>query len=364
MINLKCTFLLSSLILCSTHSSAQQEKVDSLQFISEDIIIQNNEEKIELGGTITYPNKSDMQYPAVILLSGSGPQDRNSELAGHKPFLSIANHLTERDIVVLRMDDRGVGESTGSKNVSFGNLLSDVNIMLDYLKKQDFVDSDNIGLIGHSLGGIIAPMAAIDHPDKVNFIITLAGPSITGKELMLLQKQTVETKMGIDEETVKSGNKKISGAYDLMLVETDISILREKLTTYFQDNYKDEIPEAFISTVIDQLTTPWFIEFIRSNPKKTIENLNCPALFIYGDSDVQVPAKENSNSILEIAQHKNNIKAVTLAKHNHLFQISETGLPTEYATIKEGISNEALELITSWILEITKTSAKYHSEKN
>ena len=317
---------------------------------------------ITLAGTLTMPEKEG-KYPVAILISGSGPQDRNESLAGHKPFLVISDYLTRNGIAVLRFDDRGVGESTGNfDEATSADFATDVQSAIDFLKTHKNIDHDNIGLIGHSEGGMIAPMVAAENAD-IGFIVLMAGVGIPGDELLSLQGQLIQTAAGNSENDVEQSAKIRSRMIQMTMASKDMSTLRQDLTDYLRKEAENEssralVPEGievnqFIKSQVDFMATPWMVYFLRFDPAEYLEKVSCPVLAINGTKDLQVPDQENLSAIgraLEKAANKN-VTLKPLEGLNHLFQESETGLPTEYSVIEQTFALEALEVISNWISE-------------
>jgi pimeloyl-ACP methyl ester carboxylesterase len=310
-----------------------------------------------LAGTLTKPNNT-ISFPTVILISGSGPQDRNSELMGHKPFLVIAEYLSNNGIAVLRIDDRGVGESTGDHNSAhLSDFVNDTQSAFEYLTTRKDLDSKKIGLIGHSLGGVIAPIVASKNND-LDFIILLAGTGMRGDKLMLLQKEIIERRMGITEPNIELGQKNIRGAYDIILNHGENEsqgILKIKIQTYFTKVFGEALTEKQIKALSDQLSTPWLVDFIKFEPTDALNKVSCPTLALNGTMDTQVPV-ENLNLINDalVSGGNLNVKTIEIPKHNHLFQKCETGLPSEYGILDESFSTKVLKIMSKWIVKTTK----------
>ncbi len=339
-----------------TQNSRPQEPQDPFGYTSENIIFENKMDGIMLAGTFTYP-KTGTNFPAAVLISGSGPQDRNSEIMGHKPFLLLSDYLTNNGIAVLRVDDRGVGESEGIYNeAGLDNFVRDTKATLDYLQTRNEVDKSKIGLIGHSLGGIIAPIIA-DGSDSLSYIVLLAASGIPGNSLMLLQKEKIERKMGVPEISIAVGQNNMKGAYEIILGSKDN---REELVTqlkdYFSSVFGAMVPESQINSISESLSLPWLVDFIKFNPQDALKNTKCAVLALNGSNDVQVPAKENLEAIGKILEENGNrnFEIIELENLNHLFQESETGLPNEYETIEQTFSPDALKIISDWIIHKTK----------
>jgi pimeloyl-ACP methyl ester carboxylesterase len=329
-----------------------QEPTRPYPYYSEDISFQNKKANVTLAGTLTLPKKEGI-YPAVILITGSGAQNRNEEVFGHKPFLVIADYLTRNGIAVLRYDDRGFAQSTGNfSTATTFDFASDVESAISYLKTRKEINSKKIGLIGHSEGGTIAPIVAAAEPKDVDFIVLLAGPGLQGDKLMLLQKEKLEQAMHIDKQQIFKGQEIFKGAYDIILhSDAADSNLKNKVGTYFKQSFGDKVPEEQISAITNQIVNPWMINFLKYNPIPTLEKVKCPVLALGGGKDLQVPPEENLIAIktaLEKGGNKN-VTTKVFPNLNHLFQDCKTGLLSEYSEIEETFSPLALDEITKWI---------------
>lgn len=326
-----------------------QEPKKPFTYYTEEVKFENKKDKVTLAGTLSLPNKEG-NFPAVILISGSGPQNRDEEILEHKPFLVLADYLTKRGIAVLRFDDRGFGESTGNfKTATTEDFAKDVQAGLDYLKTRKEIYTHKIGLIGHSEGGIIAPMIAGNSKD-VKFIVLLAGPGIRGDKLLLLQKELIEKQMGVPDALVQQSQEIFKGAYDL-IVQSAVNDdnLKTSINSYFKSKLgNDDIAK----TTTAQITSTWSYNFLKLDPEQFLEKVKCPVLAVNGSKDLQVPAEinlENIKRILAKAGNKN-VTVKTLPNLNHLFQECQTGSPTEYGTIEQTFSPVALEEVSSWVL--------------
>ena len=327
-----------------------QEPLKPYPYYAEDVTFKNNKANVTLVGTLTLPQKEG-NYPVVILITGSGPQNRDEEILGHKPFLVISDYLTRNGIAVLRYDDRGVAKSTGDfKTATTADFATDVESAISYLKTRKEINAKKIGLIGHSEGGTIAPIVASKSKD-VDFIVLLAGQGLSGDKLMLLQKEKIEQAMHIDEKEISKGQEIFSGAYRIILEShTDDTNLKNKLNTYFNQSFDNKLPEEQVNAITNSITTTWMIYFLKYNPVPTLEKVKCPVLAIDGEKDLQVPP-ENLIAI-KTALEKGGNKNVTtklFPNLNHLFQDCKTGLPSEYSEIEETFSPAALDEITKWI---------------
>ena len=331
---------------------------------SEEVSYENKSASITLGGTITYP-KEGSPFPAVLLITGSGQQDRDETLMQHKPFLVLADYLTRHGIEVLRVDDRGKGSSTGNFAVSTSaDFAADVLAGVEYLKSRKEVDKNKIGLIGHSEGGLIAPMVAAETKD-VAFIVLMAGPGLTGKQILLKQSALIKRANGAAENEIKKDAEISEKAYDIAINEKDTAKAREEMKTFLDKEYEKSTAEekkqlgdkdALFNSQIRVLLSPWFKFFLAYDPVPTLEKVKCPVLAINGSKDLQVPPKEDLKAIKEALEKggNKNFEVKELEGLNHLFQTAKSGSPMEYGAIEETLSPLALETITNWILKITK----------
>lgn len=324
-----------------------QEPKPPFSYYSEDLKFFNPKAKINLAGTLTLPKK-DGKFPVVVMITGSGPQNRNSEMLGHKSFLVIADYLAKNGIGVLRFDDRGVGASEGNfATATSADFATDVEAAVGFLKTRKEINAKKIGLVGHSEGGMIAPMVAAKSKD-IAFIVLLAGPGIGGSEILLSQLETLNRAAGLSEADVQLGNKFNKGAFDIVKNETIASEFEKKLTSYYQEF---KISKNILTSPLSQLSSPWFQFFMRHDPKPVLMAVKCPVLALNGGKDYQVPPKENLQAISQSLKIGGNNKVTTkeFPTLNHLFQESETGLPTEYGKIEQTFSPIALKEISDWI---------------
>jgi hypothetical protein len=304
-------------------------------------------------------------FTAVILITGSGPQNRDEELMGHKPFLVLADWLTRKGFAVLRCDDRGVGKSTGTfATATTLDFADDVSAAIDFLKTQKEIDTTKIGLAGHSEGGLVAPIVASERKD-VAFIILLAGPGLTGERILLMQSAIINKKAGLTEKELTSDNLLRTKIYNTIKKNSDNEKAMVKVKALFQSAKKKNPDEKGLSQLDDnqvgifikQCTTPWFRKFLILDPVNYLSKVHCPLLALNGSLDVQVPAKENLEAIEKalIFGGNSHYTVEEIEGANHLFQHAKTGNVDEYGKIEETMSPEVLEKISSWIeKEVTK----------
>jgi len=314
----------------------------------EDVTYQNRPAGIELAATLTLPQGKG-PFPAVVLITGSGPQDRNEAILGHRPFLVLADYLTRKGIAVLRADDRGVGKSTGDFNLATtADFATDTEAGVAYLKTRPEIDVRKIGLVGHSEGGVIAPMIAARNHD-VAFIVMMAGTGVPGDEVIAEQTRLILEANGVSHESAAKQGANELEMLALVKQEKDPAALDKKI----REKLSGQVPEAQIGAAVLKLNSPWMRYFVRYDPRAALSKLTCPVLAINGEKDLQVPPQQNLPPIrkaLEAAGNKH-FEVVELPGLNHLFQTAKSGSPNEYAQISETISPIALEKIAGWILK-------------
>jgi fermentation-respiration switch protein FrsA (DUF1100 family) len=314
----------------------------------EDVSYENKLQNVTLAATLTIP-AGKAPFPAVILITGSGPQDRDESLLGHKPFLVLSDYLTRHGIAVLRADDRGTGKSTGDfSTATTADFAIDTEAGIAYLKTRAEIDPHKIGLIGHSEGGIIAPMIAARNTD-VAFIVMMAGSGVPGDEILVAQVQAIAESSGkTHEEAVKTAAKQRE-ILALVKSEKDPAVLEKEL----KEKLSGEGLEAQAGIEIKALTSPWFRYFMAYDPATALRKVTCPVLAINGEKDMQVPPKQNLPAIRKALEQAGNkhFEVDELPGLNHLFQTAKTGSPAEYASIEETISPVALDKMSRWILK-------------
>jgi fermentation-respiration switch protein FrsA (DUF1100 family) len=342
----------------------EQDPIKPYPYTEEEVVYENKEAGVKLAGTLTLP-QSEGPFPAVILITGSGQQNRNEEIAGHRPFLVLSDYLTRQGIAVLRVDDRGIGGSTG--NVSQDtteDFAGDVLTGVEYLKSRKEIDPSRIGLIGHSEGGLIAPMVAVKSPD-IAFIVLMAAPGVTGEEILYMQSDRITRAEGASNETIVQNEALMRRMYSVVKEEKNNIAAEEELreilrteiaNTSEQKTESSGHSEAVIDAQVTALTSPWMRFFLTYDPRPTLMKVKCPVLAITGEKDLQVPPEENLRAIDDALKAGGNKDYVVkeLPGLNHLFQTAKTGSPSEYAKIEETISPDALEIIGNWILEHTQ----------
>ena len=349
-----------------------QEPEGPFPYIVEEVSFKNEEAQTTLSGTLTLPFDANGKYPAVVLISGSGPQNRDGEWMGHKPFLIIADYLTRKGIAVLRYDDRGFGKSTGDFHSGTSlDFSTDVESAVEFLKTRDEIDTEKIGLIGHSDGAMIAPMVAVRSAD-ISFIVMLAGPGILGSELMVRRQEFMERRAGKTEPEIQQSKKYIEEVIKIVINSTDENSLRVALETFAHKTIdqipEDQIPpgmskEEFISRQVAQLTSPWFKFFFKYDPQEHLRKVKCPVLALTGDKDVQAPAADNLEAIKSGLQSGGNshVTIKELKGINHMMQECTTGMMDEYARIDQTLSPRVLDEISRFVLaQSIATASQLH----
>ncbi len=317
-------------------------------YSAEDVGYENKSQKVHLGATITIP-KGDGPFPAVVLITGSGPQDRDESLMGHRPFLVLADYLTRRGVVVLRADDRGVGQSMGDfAKATSADFATDAEAGLAYLKTRPEVNPRKLGLIGHSEGGMIAPMIAARNPD-VAYIVMMAGTGVRGDQLLPAQVAAILESSGKSHAEAEKAANEEREVLALSQRETDDSVVLKRL----QELSPDKAAEMQMAGQMQQLRSPWFRYFMTYDPALALGKVTCPVLAINGEKDRQVIPEQNLPPIREALKAAGNthFEVVELPGLNHLFQTATTGSLSEYAEIEETISPVALGKIADFVLK-------------
>ena len=321
---------------------------------SEDVKFENKEAGITLAGTLTLP-KEGKNFPVAILVTGSGPQNRDEEILGHKPFLVLSDYLTRNGIAVLRYDDRGTAESSGNyATATLDDFVTDAAAAVNYVKSRKEIDPKKIGIIGHSYGGTIAFMLAGEKDNNLAYIVSMAGVAIPGDSLLRMQRYLIAKKMGIPDKNIAESQAFMDTiVYRIIKKYPEDFILQnmDKLSNEaIPDSLKgNEAVKASFQQVVKQMMTPEMKSIMDSDPSNVLTKIKCPVLALDGEKDLQVPPDINLERIKTLVK-----SPVTVKKYpdlNHLFQHCSTGLPAEYGSIEETISPEVLSDIAVWIKE-------------
>lgn len=344
--------LLLILFLLSVQAYSQDEMA---LYDIEEVEIKSNKGHI-LSGTLTIP-KGKGPFKCAVMITGSGPQNRDEEILGHKPFAIIADHLANKGIAVLRCDDRGVGKSTGDHQAATSSdFADDIESQIEFLlkTKKKRINPKAIGVIGHSEGGLIAAMIGARRPDLA-FIVSLAGPGVNGRSILHKQNYDVTRAEGLSEEQADENRNNVMKMLDIV-IQFDQNMASEKLNILLDTLYANAgIPdfENFKKTQIDGINNTWMRYFLTYDPSSDWQKVKCPVLALNGEKDIQVDAKMNLEAIANaLEKGKNyNYKTVIFPGMNHLFQTCKTCSIGEYQTLKESISESVLEEISDYLVK-------------
>jgi uncharacterized protein len=301
-----------------------------------------------VAGTLTIPPGKG-QFPAVLLVAGSGPHDRDETLMGHKPFLVLSDYLTRRGIVVLRYDKRGIGQSTGGyATATTSDFGSDAEAGVAYLRKRLEVNSAEVGLIGHSEGALIAPMVAATDP-KVAYIVMMAGTGVPGDRVIEEQAKLIERASGVSPDEVE----KHATAEKALLTQLEAGADKATLEKTLRASMAAVGSEAQIDPQLKMLESPWFRYFLTYDPATALRRVKCPVLVLDGSKDLQVSPEQNLPAIRKAMEEGGNrhFEIMEMPGLNHLFQTAKTGIPSEYSEIEETMAPAAMDKIAGWVLE-------------
>ena len=315
-------------------------------YAAENVTFSNQGAGITLAGTLTKP-QGDGPFPAVVLLTGSGAQDRDETILDHKPFAVWADALTRRGVAVLRYDDRGVGGSGGgSANETTADFATDARAAMDYLRARPEIDGDRIGLIGHSEGGTAALIAASQDAQPA-FIVTIAGPAVSGEAILTEQAGQIVLASGgtaaqADQARAQQGrlmaavaDNHADGAATARAVEAEVVELG------------GTADQARSTAAV--MASGWYRSLVAYDPEAPIQSYQGPMLALYGERDRNVPSAQNAPVVTRL---KPDATVIVLPGLNHLMQHAETGLPNEYATITETLAPEAISAVVDWVVRI------------
>jgi pimeloyl-ACP methyl ester carboxylesterase len=330
-----------------------QTPVPPFPYETQEVTLHNVTDGVTLGGTLTLP-KGRGPFPAALLVTGSGQQNRDEEIFGHRPFLVLADALTRRGIAVLRCDDRGVGASTGDPaRATSADFARDAKAELDWLRKAPLVDAKRVGLVGHSEGGLIAAMLAANSTDAA-FIVLLAGPGLPGDELLVLQGAALARASGAAEVDIQKGSATNRELYAIAKSGQDdakaSAMMRKALA-------RAGVQKAQADAAIAQLLSPWFRFFLSADPRTYLARVRCPVLALNGGKDLQVTPKENLAAIEATLTKAGNARFMVreLPGLNHLFQSAATGLVAEYGQIEQTMAPAVPQQVGDWILSVAAT---------
>jgi fermentation-respiration switch protein FrsA (DUF1100 family) len=324
-----------------------QEPQPPFPYEALEVEFDNPEAGIRLAGSLTIP-AGDGPHPAVALLSGSGPQDRNGTVFGHRLFLVLADYLTRRGIVVLRFDDRGIGQSTGNLAVATTkDFASDALAAVAFLRTRPEVDAQRIGLVGHSEGAVVAPMAA-NQGAAIAFAVLLASTGVDGRQLLVMQAKAINRASGLPEALIEERAQVQGALLDVAVAAENDSVAMDQARAILADaGLTGDAAEGQVRSLL----SPWMKYFLVYDPLPELRKLSIPVLVLNGEKDTQVPPNENLLPVEHALRDGGNpdVTAEILPGLNHLFQTAETGAPAEYVGIEETMSPVALARIADWI---------------
>lgn len=342
-----------------------QEPKAPFPYHTEQIKFTNPRGPVTLAGTFSRPANAG-RFPVVILISGSGPQNRDDEMACHKPFLYLADYFARNGIATLRYDDRGVNASGGDYSQSdIYDFANDVRAAMAYLKTRKDVDSTRIGLLGHSEGAAVAQIVAAGDP-RVAFLISMAGPGLPGRELIDQQVILSGRVAGEPDSTIRQQLDAFRPYFDLLEKETDMSVLKLKATAILQERYQNAPPAVkahetesdFVNTILQANLAPEVLSVLRYKPLNYLRRIKCPVMAINGASDVQLDAASNLEAIQRSLRENGNmlVTARSFAGLNHLFQRCQSCTVAEYGELEQTMDPMVPEFITHWILQLSPIS--------
>lgn len=344
-------------------SARPQEPRPPFPYRSEDVTVPAGSAGITLAGTLTLP-RGEGPFPAVVLLSGSGPQDRDETVFGHKPFLVLADALTRRGVAVLRTDDRGVGGSSGStREATLGDLVGDALAEAGWLAARPEIDGARIGLLGHSQGGLVAAAAAARAPKRVAFAVLLSTPAIRGDRLLAVQRRALLEAGGASEDRIALNDSVAERLETIGLEEIDSATARRRFGAAIDDLRKTLPPKQAkvlesllaaagpdaLAAQLRAVSSPAFRSLLRFDPDSDLTRMRQPVLAVYGGHDLQVPPAANAPEMRKALSADPDAKVEVLPGLNHLLQPAATGMIQEYARIDTTMSEKALDTVGSWI---------------
>ncbi len=323
-----------------------QDPKPPFPYVAEDVTYESG--GVTLAGTLTRPN-GDGPFPALLLLSGSGPQDRDEQIFGHRPFAVIADHLSRRGCAILRVDDRGVGKSTGRlADATMDDLAADALAGIRFLRARREIDPKRLGILGHSEGAVVGPLAATKS-GEVRLLVLLAPPAVPGKEILYAQGEAIARASGVPPEGIERNRVMQTRIVETIIGASGADEARRELEAVIA-----EVPEAQRASARAQIasfTSPNLKSFLAVDPQALLRKLRVPVLALFGEKDLQVLPSQNAGRLEAALRAAGNsdYRVRILPGLNHLFQPAKTGAPSEYAKIDETFSPAALDAIAEWL---------------
>ena len=337
--------ILSAALLLHISARAQES---SAMYNSEEVTFTNPSDGAVLSGTVLYP--AGVEKPAVLLMvSGSGLQDRNEEILGHKPFKTIAEYLASKGIATLRYDDRSFGKSTGSiEGATTRTFMQDALAGVDFLRSLG--KFSKVGILGHSEGGTIAFLIAAE--GKVDFIVSMAGGAVQGKESVLTQNYNAMKAQGATSDQIGEILDALEVVFDKLIASPEDEPVSVSLGRIASESENPALAQTLAMQLGNDSNGKWYKYFLGLDPSEAISRISCPVMAINGTKDFQVDCKENLGNIRKKLPQSDKNMIKSYEGLNHLFQNCSTGFPTEYALIKEDIAEQVLSDIATWIASL------------
>lgn len=339
----------------AVHKRPQEEAIAAgpLPYEQKNVEFENNSARNRLAATLTIPQGSG-PFPAIVLVSGTGHNTRDEDVWGHKVFVVLADALSRRGFAVLRYDKRGVGASTGNfDTATTKDFASDADVAVSWLRTQPNIDAQRVGVLGHSEGGVIAPMVAASDRN-VSFVVMIAGPALRGDKLFVLQSAMTAKAYGAPEDYIARRAIFDQKLYDAIIAAPSDAAARENAARMVAEGVTEQLVDQNEAEKLAQDdTTRWERYFLAYDPAPTLSRLSVPILAIYGSLDVQVPANEDLMAASAAMKKNSKAMVVVLPGKNHLLQDAKTGGPNEYNDIEETMSPTALNMIVDWVARCT-----------
>lgn len=328
--------------------SRKQDVFPPYDYLEQQVSFRNPKGNASLAGTLTYPEGGG-PFPAVVLVNGSGQQNRDSEVFGHRPFKILADHLSKNGFAVLRYDDRGIGGSKGEVNLATTiDFASDADAAVDFLSKQNTVKLGKIGIVGHSEGALIAEIVAAEN-DKVDYVALLSGPVIKGDSLLILQSYALGKASGLSESVLNENKISNRRIYDILLRDETPQELSGMLEKELVRQNRGNPLTSDMKIKLSPMLIPWFRTFLRIDPAYYLKQLRVPILASFGGKDVQVPANENIYALQHLRLNTTDVTIKDYPNLNHLFQQAETGKIEEYFENSESFNEQLMDDLTHWL---------------
>lgn len=301
---------------------------------------------VELAGSLTLP-KGKGPFAAAVMISGSGQQDRDETLFGHKPFAVIADMLTRRGVAVLRLDDRGKGGSTGDfAKATTHDFASDTTAAVAYLRARPDIAPARVGLIGHSEGGMIGPMVAAKDP-RIAFVVMLAGPGVPFRELIVAQRKAISSALGVSPQAIAANEAVVGLAESTTVGAKDSAEAQARIRAALADK---GLPAPLLDRVVRQVGSPGYLSMLADDGRSNLAKLRMPVLAVIGSKDLQVPAAQNIPALKATLKDDPYATVMELANLNHLFQDADKGLVSEYLLSTQTLSPRALQIVGDWVV--------------